>query len=312
MEFCPTDVGDGLAQLAILLQVLHLQRLDPDDVVVFDDLGRHLVQEVVALVGDLLVDARDLALLLLVVLRLGQLHLPVQGDELTAGQLALLAGEFLLERLEVAVVRVHRPVRQDCEVLQPDVDPDRGAGLGKRLDVLFDLQGDEVLARRVPADRGAEDTALDPSRVGEPDPLQLRQFEPVPGDRHLGLLRPALNVRRVRLGRVALRLEARVPVLFREETVVAVGQVLQRPLQGRAVHLFQPRELLLHGRQCLGARAVGQSGPARLVGLVPPREEMVEDEAGATERLDDQDLLFLGRIDPKSVSFMCRHAVHPL
>jgi len=96
-ECRPTNLRDGLAQLTILPHVLHLQGLDPDDVVVFDDLGRYLVQEVRALVGDLLVDTGDLPLLLLIVLRLGQLDLLVQGHALTAGELALFAHQFLLK-----------------------------------------------------------------------------------------------------------------------------------------------------------------------------------------------------------------------
>ena len=91
--------------------MLHLQGLDADDVVVFDDLGRHLVQEVGALVGNLLVDAGDLPLLLLVVLRLGESHPLVQGDALTTGQLTLLPCQFLLERTEVTVVLVQCAVR---------------------------------------------------------------------------------------------------------------------------------------------------------------------------------------------------------
>ena len=91
-ELRPADVRDDLAPLVVLLHVLHLQGLDPDDVVVFDDLGGYLVQEVGALVSDLLVDTGDLPLLLLIVPRLGQLHFLVQGDVLTAGELALFAG----------------------------------------------------------------------------------------------------------------------------------------------------------------------------------------------------------------------------
>ena len=121
-ELRPIDLGDGLAQLTVLLHVLHLQGLDADDVVVFDDLGRHLVQEVIAFVGDPLMDAGDLPLLLLVVPRLGKFHFLVQGDELTTGQLALFARQFLLEGTEVSVVLVYRAIRQDGKVLQPDVD----------------------------------------------------------------------------------------------------------------------------------------------------------------------------------------------
>ncbi len=95
-ELRPADLGDGLAQLAVLLHVLYLQGLDPDDVVVFDDLGRYLVQEVSPLVGDLFMDVGDLPLLLLVVLRLGEFDLFVQGDELTSGQLPLFARQLLL------------------------------------------------------------------------------------------------------------------------------------------------------------------------------------------------------------------------
>ncbi len=178
----PTDIGDGFAELAVLLHVLHLQRLDADDVVVFDDLGRYLVQEVGTLVGDLLVDAGDLPLLFLVVLRLRQLDVPVQGDEPTSRELALFARQSLLERAKIAVVLVHRAVGQDGEVLEPNVDADRGAGLRQFVDLLLDLQRDEVLARRVPANRRAEDAALDLLRVGEPDPLQLREFELVADD----------------------------------------------------------------------------------------------------------------------------------
>ena len=121
----PTDVRDGLAQLTILLHVLHLQGLDPDDVVFLDDFGRYLVQEVCALVGDLLVGTGNLPLLLLIVPRLGQRNFLVQSDALTAGELALFARQFLLELTEVTVVLVYRAVRQDGEVLQSDVDADR-------------------------------------------------------------------------------------------------------------------------------------------------------------------------------------------
>ena len=82
------------------------------------------MKKIITLVGDLLVDAGDLPLLLLVVLRLGQLHFPVQGDELTTGQFALFSRQFLLQHAEVAVVLVHRAVRQDGKVLQADIDAD--------------------------------------------------------------------------------------------------------------------------------------------------------------------------------------------
>ena len=124
-ELRPADVRDGLAQLAVLLHILHLQGLNPDDVVVLDDLGGYLVQEIGTLVGDFLVDTCDFPFLLLIVPRLGQLDFFVQGDALTAGELTLFARQSLLERTEVTVVLVHRAVRQDGEVLESDVDADR-------------------------------------------------------------------------------------------------------------------------------------------------------------------------------------------
>ena len=124
-ELRPADVRDGLTQLAVLLHVLHLQGLDADDVVVLDNLGRYLVQEVSALAGDLLVDTGNLPLLLLIVPRLGKRDFLVQGDALTARELTLFARQFLLERTEVTVVLVDRAVRQDGEVLQSNVDADR-------------------------------------------------------------------------------------------------------------------------------------------------------------------------------------------
>ena len=90
-ELRPADVRDGLAQLVVLLHVLHLQGLDTDDVMVLDDLGRYLVQEVSSLAGDLLVDTGNLPLLLLIVPRLGKLHFLVQGDTLTTEELTLFA-----------------------------------------------------------------------------------------------------------------------------------------------------------------------------------------------------------------------------
>ncbi len=123
-ELRPTDIRDGLAPLAVLLHVLHLQGLDADDVVVFDDLGRYLVQEVSALVGDLLVNTGDPLLLLLIVPCLRQLDFFVEGDALTAGELTLFARQLLLKRTEVTVVLVDRAVRQDGEFLESDVDAD--------------------------------------------------------------------------------------------------------------------------------------------------------------------------------------------
>ena len=123
-ELRPTDIRDGLAQLAILLHVLHLQGLDPDDVVVFDDLDRYLVQEIGSLVRDLLVDAGDLPLLLLIVLRLGKCYFLVQGQSLTTREFTLFTCQLFLKRTEVTVILVHRAVRQDGEVLQPDINAD--------------------------------------------------------------------------------------------------------------------------------------------------------------------------------------------
>ena len=92
---------------------------------IFDDLGRYLVQEVCSLVGDLLVDAGNLPLPLLIVPRLGKRNFLVQSDALTAGELALFARQFLLERTEVTVVLIDRAVLQGGEVLESDVDADR-------------------------------------------------------------------------------------------------------------------------------------------------------------------------------------------
>ena len=59
-ELRPTDIADELAQSATLLYIFHLQCLNADDVVVFDDLGRYLMQEIGALVHNFLMDTSDL------------------------------------------------------------------------------------------------------------------------------------------------------------------------------------------------------------------------------------------------------------
>ncbi len=168
-------------------------------------------------------------------------------------------------------------------------------------------KGDEVFARSRASDRGVQDATLDLSRVGKTYPLQLREFECVPDDRDLGELGLALDVRRIGLDGITLRLETGMTSIFLEELLIRVGQVFDTVLDGCAVHFRQPTEFLLEHGKVFRAGIIRQSLAGRFMGRVPFRQEMVEHEPGTADRLGDQDLLFLGRIDPEFIALVLHH-----
>lgn len=91
------------------------------------------MKKIITLVGDLLVDAGDLPLLLLVVLRLGQLHFPVQGDELTTGQFSLFSRQSLLQLAEVGSFWYTVPSDRMAKFFSPTSTPTDEPVLGSSL-----------------------------------------------------------------------------------------------------------------------------------------------------------------------------------
>src|SRR5690606_8432337 len=130
-ELPPTGVEDRARQVPVADHATHVEVFDHDHVVVADQPGCGLVQEVRTRLADFGVCA-------------GDLHPgfgPVVRPALFAGHAPLVAGQVPGLALQVARVRDLLAGGQDREVLHPEVDTDRSPGRGKRLRVV-DVNGD--------------------------------------------------------------------------------------------------------------------------------------------------------------------------
>lgn len=297
-ELAPSGVPDRFRQAAMLHHLPRLQRLDHDDLVLVDDASRQLVEEVVPSVLDLFVCLREEEPRLLTV--------PAAG--LLSGERALRPFQPCLGLSQVA--RVHNllrdeiVVRHDGEVVQPEVDPDVVLGRDPRLVVLIDEERYEELARPCHRHGRRPDLPFETSVLCEPDEPDLRQtdFSRLDADRAV------LVVRRVGGARPPSRLEHREAVRPGEELRERRVEVQLRVREREAVRLAQEREQRLVGGRC---RRFPPRPAARLRLLMDGDavlEQLVVDEAGAADRLDQELGLRRRRVEPV---FVCLQHVRP-
>ena len=222
-ELGPTGVADGFCQLMILDQVGNQQILDADDVVIFDDLGRYFLQVIGSGIVDLLVDSGDPGALLLVVFRFGQFAPILFGLLPPSGKHFLLLGKFPLEFAERSQVLVDGFIRKDGKILQADIDTANGTRLGQLLNLGFDQNGDEALARWVPPYGGVQDPPVHFLRLGKRDQPQFGQFQFVSHDGDV----PVGQFGGVGLNGVPFALEARRAVLLFEKAIEGIAEIPQ-------------------------------------------------------------------------------------
>ncbi len=291
-ERAPPGVPDRFRQAAVLHHLPRLQRLDHDDLVLVDDASRQLVEEVVPAVPYLF-------------MLFGQqeprlLAIPAAG--LLAGERALSPFEPRLGLSQVArvrnLLRDEIVVRHGGEVHESEVNPDLMLGRDPRLVGLLDEERYEEPARPRHRHGRRADLPVEAAMLCEPDEPDLRQtdFSRLDADRAV------LVVRRVGRARLPSRLEHREAGRPGEELRESRVEVHLRVREREAVRLAQEREQRLVGGRC---RRLPPRPAARLRLLVDGDavlEQLVVDEAGAADRLDQGLGLCRGRVEPVFVS----------
>ena len=267
-------------QAVVFNHAAQVEVFDADHIETGNEIGAQLVQRVAAAIGDLLVDAGDVAL---------DLHASLAALRST-GKAFLVEGQPALPLGAVLRIADALAVRQRCEARDAEVDTDRFAGFRQRRGLRLNHQRYEVFAacRAKQTNRGRMRDRL--ARPLDLDRADLGELENAP----LGVEREA-----------ALGVVRRLPSLFaleggvRSALVEEVGkrdlQVTQGLLQADARHLVQPYRfrLLLEQCQCpVGRRVTHALTSAERIGARPQRP--VPDEPHAAERPSKM-LLLLGR-----------------
>ena len=269
-----------------------LQRLDHDDLVLVDDASRQLVEEVVPAVPYLF--------MLFSQKEPGLLAVPAAG--LLAGKGALRLFEPIFGLSQVArvrdLLRDEIVVRHGGEVFQPEVDPYVVLGRAPRLVILLDEERHEERARPRHRHGRRADLPVEAAMLCEPDEPDLRQtdFSRLDADRAV------LVVRRVGRARFPSRLEHREAGRPGEELRERRVEVQLRVSEREAVRLAQEREQRLVRGRC---RRFPPRSAGRLRLLVDGDavlEQLVVDEAGAADRLDQELGLRRRRVEPISVA----------
>lgn len=193
----------------------------------------------------------------------------------------------------------HRIVRHDGEVFQAKIDPDLVLGWDPWFIVLFDEDGDEELARLGHRDRRGPDDALERAMLCEPHEPDLRQ----PDFSRLDADRAMLVVRRVGGTRPSSRFEVREATRPGEELRERGVQVQLRIRERETVRLGEEREQGLVGGGC--RRFPSRSAPRfrLLADGDAVLEQLVVDEPGAADRLDEELGLCRRRVEPVCVTF---------
>ncbi len=184
-------------------------------------------------------------------------------------------------------------------MVQTEIDPDLVLGWDPWLIVLFDEEGDKELACLGHRDRRRPDDALERAMLCEPHEPDLRQ----PNLARLDADRTALVVRRVGGARPPSRFEVREAARPGEELCERGVEVQLRVREREAVRLGEEGEQGLVGGGCrrFPSRPVPRfrllaDGDAVL-------EQLVVDEPGAADRLDEELGLYRRRVKPIFVAF---------
>ncbi len=184
-------------------------------------------------------------------------------------------------------------------MFQTEIDPDLVLGWDPWCIVLFDEDGDEELARLGHRDRRRSDDALERAMLGEAHEPDLRQTDLA----RLDADRAVLVVRRVGGARPPSRFEHREAARPGEELRERGVEVQLRVREREAVRLGEEREQGLIGGGC--RRFPSRSAP-RLRLLADGDavlEQLVVDEPGAADRLDEELGLCRRRMEPVCVAF---------
>jgi len=199
----------------------------------------------------------------------------------------------------VDFLRDHRVVRHDGEVLQAKINPDLVLGWDPLILILIDEDGDEELARPRHRDRRRLNDSLERTMLFELHEADFRKS-------HLAVLdadRAVLVVRRVGRARPPSRFEHREAARPGEELRERGVEVQLRVREREAVRLGEEREQGLVGGGCrrFPSRSVPRlrllaDGDAVL-------EQLVVDEPGAADRLDEELGLCRRRVEPVCVAF---------
>ena len=179
-------------------------------------------------------------------------------------------------------------------MVQTEIDPDLVLGWDPWFIVLFDEEGDKERARLGHRHRRRPDDALERTMLCEPHEPDLRQTDFA----RLDADRAVLVVRRVGGARPPSRLEDREAARPGEELRERGVEVQLRVREREAVRLGEEREEGLVGGGC--RRFPSRSAP-RLRLLAdgdPVLEQLVVDEPGAADRLDEELGLCRRRVEP--------------
>src|SRR5208337_4081053 len=251
-------VREALGQLGSR-KTFERQILDADAVVVVDELGRQLVQEVSSLVGDSPLDTCDDNLC----------SCPPLASGLPSGEHSLGLAKLALPLAEELRGRDRFPTGDGCEGLQTEIDADNLCRVGSRQwnvwHVELDSERDVPFAIGGTAERGTLGLLFHGSRLSDTDLPHLGDIDLAIGDLDpLGDAKP----RRVAF----LALEARIAGTLLEEVGEGPMQVVQYLLEGLRVGFLEPRRLrpLFECGQLGGKLLETDRLPRGLVGLLPP------------------------------------------
>ena len=272
-------------QAVVFDHAAQVEVFDADHIETGYEIGTQLVQRVAAAVGDLLVDASNMAL---------DLHAPLAALR-SPGEALLVEGQASLPLRAVLRVTYALAVAKGGEAGDAEVDADILAGLLQWRWLCFHNQRDEILAARRAdqtnrgrmRDRFARPLDLDGSDLGE--------LEHAP----LGVEREAALGVVSRLPHL-FALEGRVGGALVEEVRERHLQVAQGLLKTHARYLVQPHRfrLLFEQRQRLVGRRVSHA-LTRAKGVCSRPQCPVPDVTHATERPRKMLLLLRRRVAAK-------------
>jgi hypothetical protein len=302
-EITPPAIRDRLRKAAIANHVPDGKVFNSDDIMVADQAGAGLVQEIRAAGAYLPVSPGDLCLC----------FLPVSRTLLAPGKPALIPGQVSLAPGQVPRIGDLLAVRSSSEILDAQVHADHGTRGGK-LHRISHL-GRE---RHVPAavrvagnrSRGRVEAGHVHVRPG-PGELQGRAClgkpqcavtPPEPGAGERGRLAPATV------------LKSRVPGSPGKERGIRDLLVTECLLQRDRRHLIQPREarFAFHGGQVSAGLAERGAEMLSVIPGVPPRQRPVPRNPDTPERAGEHCRLHLVRVRPALVRHPHSNVSYPI
>jgi len=295
----PARVRNGTRKMVVPQHIPDLQVLDGDHLVFADQPCCELLQEVLADVSDMLVNAGNADTLLVAVARTW--HLPCKA--------ALLPREFPLILSEDAGIGNRFAIAVSEEFFKPDINAELARTTWRESDIFLDAKRNKVFAGCCARDGGIQDASLKVAALADADVAELRQSQTVfVIEADAALLIP----RAVALLMPPFRLEARVSRDFLEELLKSCVKIPQSSLQCHGICFFQPRSILatFQIRQELASFSKTDRTVVGIPFVAPQGEEMIVHETAASERSVDAGCLCRIRVDSKFVAASGRHDAH--